>query len=103
LRTKVIFNPYADHGRAIESLDSIREKCQVYAATDLVLTNQAGQATELARDAIDRGYELVIAAGGDGTVHEIVNGLMVDGISQARLGLIPIGSGNDFAYGLGLY
>jgi len=103
VRTKVILNPYADHGRAIESADSIRKKCQVYAIADLSLTENAGQATELARDAIDKGYDLVIAAGGDGTIHEIVNGLMVDGRSEANLGLLPIGSGNDFASGLGLY
>jgi len=70
--------------------------------TDLELTGHAGQATELTRDAIDRGYDLVIAAGGDGTIHEILNGLVVDGKSQAKLGVIPIGSGNDFAHGLGL-
>jgi diacylglycerol kinase (ATP) len=103
LRTKVILNPFADHGRAFESVDSIRKKCQAYTPTDLMLTEHAGHATELARDAIDKGYELVIAAGGDGTIHEIVNGLMVDGKSLTKLGLIPIGSGNDFAYGLGLF
>ncbi len=103
MRTQVILNPFADHGRAVESIASIRKKCQVFANTDLVLTDHAGHAAELARDAIAKGYELVIAAGGDGTIHEIVNGLMADGKSLTKLGLIPLGSGNDFAYGLGLH
>jgi YegS/Rv2252/BmrU family lipid kinase len=60
-------------------------------------------ATELARQAAEAGYELVIAAGGDGTVHEIVNGLMqVPEGRRPRLGVVPLGSGNDFAHAVGV-
>lgn len=60
-------------------------------------------AMELAREAVDRGYELVIAVGGDGTINEVVNGLIGSGVkSQADLGLIYTGTANDFAHSLGL-
>lgn len=65
------------------------------------LTSGAGDATRLAREAARAGVDLVIAAGGDGTVNEVVNGI---GRLQRppRLGILPIGTGNDFALGLGI-
>jgi YegS/Rv2252/BmrU family lipid kinase len=60
-------------------------------------------ATELAIQAGNEGYDLVIAAGGDGTVHEVVNGLMqIPQEKRPRLGLVPLGSGNDFAHAIGI-
>jgi YegS/Rv2252/BmrU family lipid kinase len=60
-------------------------------------------AVELARQAAEQGYDLVIAAGGDGTAHEVVNGLMqVPRERRPRLGVIPLGSGNDFAHAIGM-
>ena len=60
-------------------------------------------ATELAQGAGDAGHNRVIALGGDGLVHEIVNGLMTlpDAVRPA-LGVVPIGSGNDFAHAIGI-
>jgi YegS/Rv2252/BmrU family lipid kinase len=56
----------------------------------------------LARDAAEEGYELVVAVGGDGTVHEVVNGLMqVPKEKRPKLGVVPVGSGNDFANAVG--
>jgi len=66
-------------------------------------TEYPGHATELARQAGEQGYDLVVAVGGDGTVHEVVNGLMqVPPESRPALGIVPLGSGNDFAHILGL-
>jgi diacylglycerol kinase (ATP) len=63
------------------------------------LTFEAGDASRMARDLASDGADLVIAAGGDGTINEVVNGLMeVDW--GGRLGLIPLGTANDFALGL---
>jgi YegS/Rv2252/BmrU family lipid kinase len=60
-------------------------------------------ATELARQAALDGYDLVIALGGDGTVHEVVNGLMsAPAENRPVLGVVPLGSGNDFAHAIGI-
>jgi YegS/Rv2252/BmrU family lipid kinase len=66
-------------------------------------TEYPGHATELARQAGEQGYDLVVAVGGDGTVHEVVNGLMqVPPATRPALGIVPLGSGNDFAHILNL-
>jgi YegS/Rv2252/BmrU family lipid kinase len=70
---------------------------------DVEVTRAAGHAQRLAREANEEGYDVIAAAGGDGTVHEVANGLLDAGVARsAALGIIPIGSGNDYAYGLGL-
>lgn len=63
------------------------------------LTEASGHAVELARSARGAGAELVVAAGGDGTVHEVVNGLLADGPGDdvPVLGVVPAGSGCDYA------
>ncbi len=75
---------------------------------ELVETTGPGHATGLARDAARAGVERVIVAGGDGAIHEAVNGLMKgpvaeDGATKAALGVIPLGTGNDFAKLVGVY
>jgi YegS/Rv2252/BmrU family lipid kinase len=62
-------------------------------------TTAPGEAETLARHAVQEGFEKIIAAGGDGTIHEVVNGLAN---STATLGLLPIGTVNVFAMELGL-
>lgn len=65
------------------------------------LTFEGGDATRFARSAAESGVDLMIAAGGDGTVNEVVNG--VAGTDwRGPLGIIPLGTANDFALGLGL-
>ena len=102
MRIKIIMNPWSDQQRAIEHRSQIEALIQQYGTADLVLTEGHGHAVELARQAADDGYDLVVAAGGDGTVHEVVNGLVRGDKADAMLGVLPIGSGNDFAFGLGI-
>jgi diacylglycerol kinase family enzyme len=68
------------------------------------LTQDRGHATELARRAAEQGYDAVVAFGGDGTVNEVVNGLLAEGPSPEgpALGIIPGGHANVMAYALGL-
>ncbi len=102
MRVKIILNPASDQGRAIHEQEKIELLAIAHSEADVVLTERRGHATELAREAVLAGYDLVVAAGGDGTVHEVVNGLMHDGKAGAMLGVIPIGSGNDFAFPLNI-
>lgn len=102
MRVKVILNPYADHERGRRCITKIKEAARPYGGVDLVLTERPGHGRALAQQAVAEGYDLVVAAGGDGTVSEVVNGLVQDGKAAARLGIIPIGSGNDLAWSLGI-
>ncbi len=100
----VIFNPSAGRGRARWRLDLLRRtlggraEFRPTAPPD----RPGGQAEELARQAALDGFPLVAAAGGDGTVHEVVNGLLRSGRADVTLVVAPIGSANDYAYSLGL-
>lgn len=102
MRVMVVMNPCSDQGRGIRRREGILAAASQYGGLDLVLTEGRGHGQELAKTAAQSGYDLVVAAGGDGTAHEVVNGLMVAGVVKPRLGLIPIGTGNDLAFGLGL-
>lgn len=106
-RIKVILNPEADQGHSWrqQSVVAARLTAAQQASSgeaDLVLTERPGHAVELARAAALAGYDVVAAAGGDGTVHEVVNGLYQAGRAETALGVIPIGSGNDFAFANGI-
>jgi YegS/Rv2252/BmrU family lipid kinase len=63
-------------------------------------TEYAGQATEFAKELTEKGETHLIAMGGDGTLHEILNGIVDP--SKVNLGVIPLGTGNDFATGVGI-
>jgi YegS/Rv2252/BmrU family lipid kinase len=102
MRTVVILNPMADHGRTQRLAAVIPRWAAEFDGCDLWLTEHPGHATDLARKALDQGYELVIVAGGDGTMHEVINGLVVSGSAAVPLGIVPMGSGNDYPHGLGL-
>jgi len=102
--TKLIANPHADRGRCAAILPRIADAlARLGISFDLSMTEAPGQAVELARQAAQNGYRCVVAVGGDGTCNEVVNGLFAAGVEDApQMGVIPTGSGNDFAYALGI-
>ncbi len=67
-------------------------------------TSYAGHARQLAAEGVGKNYDCILAAGGDGTLHQVVNGILNENTNQKILsvGLIPLGSGNDFATTCGL-
>lgn len=94
--TVVILNPAANSDRAVRA----RTRVEALARDCTVCTTTApGEAEVLARHAVQEGFTKIVAAGGDGTIHEVVNGL---GQSEVTLGLLPIGTINVFAMELGL-
>lgn len=103
-KVKLILNPMADMGRAWKTANDLRPIAQEFQG-DLTWSGTVypTHAVELARQAAEEGCDLVIAMGGDGTVHEVMNGLMqVPAEKRPVMGVVPIGSGNDFAYSIGI-
>jgi diacylglycerol kinase (ATP) len=100
---RLIYNPVANHGLSSQQADGLRRQAAERGFRDWVVTESHGHAVELVAAASTEGIDTVIALGGDGTVHEAINGLMqVDEARRPRLGVVPLGSGNDFAGGLGI-
>jgi YegS/Rv2252/BmrU family lipid kinase len=99
----VILNPAAGGGAARRAREPlVRAFRRGGWAVELVVTERPGQATELAAQAVHDGAQRVIAVGGDGAVHEVANGLLAARASAA-FGVVPIGTGNDFAKLTGVY
>lgn len=100
IQTLLIVNPAAKHGETARFVPAI-ERLLHNMPHDTVLTEGTGHAQLLAREAT--GYDLVVAVGGDGTVHEVLNGLMAHPSDRRpALGLLPTGSGNDTRRTLGI-
>lgn len=93
MKTRIIVNPNAG---SVEDIDELKAVLGQKPGTEICCTEREGHAEELAREALEAGAELIVAAGGDGTLNEVVNGMSGD-FSRARLGLLPLGTGNDFA------
>jgi diacylglycerol kinase family enzyme len=96
----VIFNPNAARGRAKARLTELQHILGDRA--DFQPTQGPRHAVELAQSAAQAGFSVVAAAGGDGTVHEVANGLLRSGCPAVTFAVFPIGSANDYAYTLGL-
>jgi diacylglycerol kinase (ATP) len=96
----IIANPRAGRGKVrahLPQIERILKDAQL--SYRIVATTHAGHATEAARDALARGERYLVAAGGDGTVHEVVNGMLDNGrpvVADAVLGVVAAGSGCDF-------
>lgn len=105
MNVKVILNPYANRWKAQQRNTELKTALETANfAYDLTPTKAAQHGIDLAKTAVFEGYDAVIAAGGDGTINEILNGLMQsagDG-DPLPLGILPMGSANDFSDLLGL-
>ena len=101
---RIIVNPVAGSGSTGRKWPHIRELLtQSGFSFDYSHTEDEGHAAELAREAAGLGYEMVVAAGGDGTLNEVVNGLVGSGRADSvTLGILNTGSACDFAHFLGI-
>ena len=103
--TLVIANPASQSGAGAEGAEFVRRTLAAYESAtdgfDVRLTTGPKAATDMAATATS--FDTVLALGGDGVIHEVVNGLMkMDSSVRPRLGIIPLGSGNDYARTLGM-
>jgi diacylglycerol kinase (ATP) len=102
-RARLIYNPTSGREQVKRQLPFILSKLEQagYEASCHATTPEEGDAIRAARGAIDRKFDLVIAAGGDGTINEVINGL-AEQEYRPRIGLIPAGTTNDLARALGI-
>ena len=94
--TYIVHGARAERPELRQMVSWVRERGH---AVDVRITWNAGDAEALAADAADRGTDVVVACGGDGTLNEVVNGL--DG-RDVPLGVVPLGTANDFARQTGI-
>lgn len=94
----VILNPAAG---SVKDPDALIARLGSLPGTTLKVTSKPGAAGRFTRAALKRGCDLIVAAGGDGTLNEVINGIG-ERAGNVRVGLIPLGTGNDFARTLGI-
>ena len=103
---KIILNPTAGHGNGLKALPKIEQLfTQSGVSFDLLRTEHPGHGIELTRQAVKEGYQVIVAAGGDGTVNEVINGLMhskLEGTAIPPMGVLCVGRGNDFSGSVGI-
>ena len=103
---RIIANPVAGRGASDHSVPQVERILSGYGLDfDLVRTERVWHAAELAQEAVAVGYDAVVAMGGDGTANEVLNGLMQakqSGAHTCAMGILCVGRGNDFAYGMGI-
>ena len=95
-----IINPFSGTGRKEDLPGLIQAGLnQSFDKPEIVFTKSRGNATELAKEFVEKGFDIVVAVGGDGTVNEVARSLIH---TNSSLGIIPIGSGNGLARHLGI-
>ena len=105
MRTKIILNPYSNRWRAQERIPEVEQAlAEAKLDYELVVTKKPFEGTALAETAVADGFDAVVAAGGDGTINEVINGLLratPDG-PTIPFGILPLGTANDFNMMAGL-
>lgn len=99
LRSLLIINPTSGQGKAAREKKKLLDYASSASHTKTVITVGPDDASETARCAVKDGYDLIIAAGGDGTINQVINGI---GDSHINLGIVPLGTGNVLAHDLGI-
>jgi YegS/Rv2252/BmrU family lipid kinase len=103
-RPLFIVNPASGGGRTRHRIGALIDAIErAGLEADCVFTTRPGEGTTLAREAVVAGRSFLVACGGDGTVSELVNGVMAEGAAgRVRVGTIGMGTGNDIAKCLGM-
>lgn len=100
----VILNPYANRWEAGRQRDHLLQVLKEEGvAVEFTETQRPLEAIEIARGAVQDGFDPIIAAGGDGTIGEVLNGIYAAGgsVSHIPFGIIPLGTANDLVTNLG--
>lgn len=104
-RARLILNPAAGSDQALANAGLLNERLsERFGPIEIVLSVGAGDCEAAARRAVEDGCDVLFVGGGDGTLNEALNGVasIPGGLERITFGLIPLGTGNDFAQALGL-
>ena len=107
MTVKILLNPYCNRWNARKRWPEAEAALKAAGVDfDLAVSEAAGGLEPLAAEAVQDGFQTVVVAGGDGSIGEVVNGVTKDWTSQqafpVTLGILPMGSANDFAFAVGL-
>jgi len=108
MTAKVILNPYAGRWKALNRLSEVETVLQeAHIEYELTITESPGHGTSIAFQSVVKGFNPIISAGGDGSVSEVVNGMMMaikdnTELQMPSLGIMPLGSANDLVINLEL-
>jgi diacylglycerol kinase (ATP) len=107
MTAKVILNPYANRWLALKRQPEVEDALKACGIQyELVVTDKPGHGTDLAIQAAQAGFTPIISAGGDGSISEVMNGMVLaaqqSGADPVPLGIMPLGSANDLVVNLGL-
>jgi diacylglycerol kinase (ATP) len=105
MTAKVILNPFSGRGNALKRLGEAEAALAATGlAYELVLTERPNHAIELAQQAVERGYRPIVAAGGDGLLNEVINGVATAAGADdwPTFGVLPLGTANDLVANLGM-
>ncbi len=105
MRSRLIVNPVSGRDAAPDALATVNRLLRERVGRlDIVMTVSAGDATALATQAVEEGVDHLFVCGGDGTLNEVINGVAAvpGGLEAVSFGIIPLGTGNDFATAMGL-
>lgn len=101
-RARIIYNPTSGREGFKKELPDVLKRFEESGyETSVHSTIGVGDATKAARIAVERGYDVIVAAGGDGTINEVING-MAEQPNRPKLGIIPVGTTNDFCRALSI-
>lgn len=100
----LIINPNASKGKGRKKANKIKDLFALHGRRcAIAYTSGRGHAEKLAKSGVESGIKTIIAAGGDGTVNEVINGIMkARNHDKVAMGIIPVGRGNDFAWAAGI-
>lgn len=102
----VVLNPISGRGTGLKSRPEIEQQLKLHGLDfTIVQTEYQGHGIELAKQAARQGCRVVVAAGGDGTSNEVINGLVLarqEGLGAPAMGLLSVGRGNDFGFSVGV-
>ncbi|MFQ5677747.1 MAG: diacylglycerol/lipid kinase family protein, partial [bacterium] len=105
-RMKLVINPVAGQAKAKKDWSGLRRRLEASLGEfSWEFTEQENHATALTQNALRAGYETIVAVGGDGTISEVVNGFYENGKpinKNAKLGIVPMGTGGDLVRTLGI-